>query len=442
MWSFNHVQMQCYAVMKLILKEFIKLRCRPENNVLCSYFIKTFLFWKLESTNLQFWNSSNFRECLKYLLVEFAKDIHDGVLRHYFFPRFNLLSVKLTPEAQAETLQILDVIIMSDIALFKDCKTLQNTWSKFLAFNGNFTSTKQDILRQSLLKKDSLLMKRVHRIQKLIYELRHTNVSTFIDSDISRISSLTCKTPIKSFVLSFLYFQKHLWMTTVISQRPENKDVFRLRKIVQKNTLSTDISTCKMWYALTLLLQKDYQSTLTSIDQILSNIPPFALYFSSNFRANDEAKGMYVEKFFDTESTTENRAKMSWLFDIVVGKDSAEFMPLGLQIELYFCDPKRGVVVSPFTFAYYLMFLCHHELRQYDQRDRSLRQLVDVTNSTEQCGGWPYHSYNITGHCLLLAGDTYRAQDMFDRSYQWTRRERVYHKYNSAKCYLQQFCGK
>ena len=28
-WSFNHVQMQCYALMKIILKEFIKVRCNP-----------------------------------------------------------------------------------------------------------------------------------------------------------------------------------------------------------------------------------------------------------------------------------------------------------------------------------------------------------------------------------------------------------------------------
>ena len=47
-WSFNHIQIQMYAVMKLILKEFIKPNCSAGNYVLCSYFIKTFLFWKFE----------------------------------------------------------------------------------------------------------------------------------------------------------------------------------------------------------------------------------------------------------------------------------------------------------------------------------------------------------------------------------------------------------
>ena len=64
-WSFNHIQMQCYAVMKIILKEFIKKRCSTQNQILCSYFIKTFLFWKCEETNLNFWCKHNFREMYK-----------------------------------------------------------------------------------------------------------------------------------------------------------------------------------------------------------------------------------------------------------------------------------------------------------------------------------------------------------------------------------------
>ena len=117
-WSFNHVQMQCYAVMKIILKEFIKTKCSPNNQVLCSYFIKTFLFWKFETTDTNFWQEDNFRECIMYSITEFAHCLHDGVLPHYFIPRFNLLSVKLTREAQRELLQLYDIVIQHDISIF------------------------------------------------------------------------------------------------------------------------------------------------------------------------------------------------------------------------------------------------------------------------------------------------------------------------------------
>ena len=35
-WSFNHTQLQCYAVMKLILKEFIKKKCRENTKMFCA----------------------------------------------------------------------------------------------------------------------------------------------------------------------------------------------------------------------------------------------------------------------------------------------------------------------------------------------------------------------------------------------------------------------
>ena len=136
-WSFNHVQIQCYAVMKIILKEFIKVRCSSPNYVLCSYFIKTFLFWKFEVTDTTFWRADNFFACISFLLVEFTKCIQDRKLPHYFFPSFNLLSVKLTREAQRELLPILETAIEHNIATLRECNTLRKVWSKFITTDGN-----------------------------------------------------------------------------------------------------------------------------------------------------------------------------------------------------------------------------------------------------------------------------------------------------------------
>ena len=72
-WSFNHIQMQCYAVLKLILKEFINLNCSPPCRVLCSYFIKTFLFWEYEETDQSYWRKENFRECIMRLMSDFCE---------------------------------------------------------------------------------------------------------------------------------------------------------------------------------------------------------------------------------------------------------------------------------------------------------------------------------------------------------------------------------
>ena len=156
--------MQCYAVMKIILREFIKVNCYPENQVLCSYFVKTFLFWKYENTELNFWCAGNFREYIKYLLFEFSKCIQEGVLRHYFIRRFNLLSVKLTRAAQTELLQLFDIIIQSDISILKECRTLCDIWLEFLHVDQDRINVLQNIKRRNFLRNDECAMKTIQKL--------------------------------------------------------------------------------------------------------------------------------------------------------------------------------------------------------------------------------------------------------------------------------------
>ena len=136
-WSFNHTQIQCYAVMKLILKEFIKVKSSEDSKgVLCSYFIKTFLFWQFEETDPSFWQNKNLRGCIMYLMREFSKCILEGVLLHYFIPSFNLLEVKLTRNAKEELLQLFDVVVQYDMAIMSQCPSLVDVWSCYLTIPG------------------------------------------------------------------------------------------------------------------------------------------------------------------------------------------------------------------------------------------------------------------------------------------------------------------
>ena len=120
-------------------------------------------------------------------------------------------------------------------------------------------------------------------------------------------------------------------------------------------------------------------------------------------------------------------------------KDVINNVPLAIQVELRFCEPVYGVLISQIICAYYRLFLCYHELRQNEIRDRALRLLMTVVDYPELCEMHMNHSFNIAGHCLLLAGQWCRARQMFMRSNRHTNKEenKVYKKYNSAQHYLQ-----
>ena len=420
-WSFNHAQMQCYAVMKIILKEFIKVRCSSHNQVLCSYFIKTFLFWIYETTQLNFWREDNLGECIKYLLVEFSKCIREGVLRHYFIPTFKLLSVKLTPAAKTELLSLFAIIIQSDVSILKECRTLQKVWSEFLQCRENRNNIKNRE-RENLLRNDECMFA---GLQYLRLKSCYTNRA------ISQVLARSCKTPLRTLALKQSIFHMHL-SSLMHTRGSGNKGVYHLCKVTQRDTCPFDISTCKLWCAILLFKTGDILSSLNIIIQMLSSIPPFVMYYEGFI--DPDAEQLYVGMFLDSDVTVIQRARTAWMLELIFTPNLTDVVPLAIQIELYFLCPGMVLQVSPFTCAYYLQFLCYHRMQMYDNRDRALQQLIEVVNNIAQ-NGIPWTPLNIAGHCLFLVGRKVQAREMFYRSYIYTQSD-GYEKWNSAMWYL------
>ena len=256
---------------------------------------------------------------------------------------------------------------------------------------------------------------------------------------INQILALPCKTCLKSLVMKEVFFKKHIREKNTLCQG--NKDVYGFVQIISHGKSSAfDISTCKIWYAITLLVKRDYTSTLGLVNHVLGSIPPYALYMSNIEDHEYTTERLYIDYFIKSEYTTMKRARKAWLFDLVVQKEHIKSMPLAIQIEVYFSEVNLYITtISPLICLYYLMFVCYHELHQYDNRNCALRQLVDVANNDTQCGTFWHNCYNIAGHCLLVAGEIDQARHMFLQSYQHTL-DRPYDKFNSALWYLQNFC--
>ena len=444
-WSFNHIQIQCYAVLKLILKEFINPNCSPSNRVLCSYFIKTFLFWEYEETNPSFWCKENFKECVMRVLSDFCECIRMRSLRHYFIPSFNLLSVKMTDQAQMELLRIFDIILQSDISIIKECKTLNETWVECLN-NEVGTTDVAGTVKRILLQKDMCMMGAIEDIQCAVLKLHlhnHNFAGLFmLTSQFNyhfRMQHTVNKTNLLLFAFKLMLIYSSILLTYSQLQRVGNKIVYPRHRFLQSNVSGIDLSTCKLWYAMLMTKFRDYTLSLRIINKVLSSISPFALYFNGINRCDvsDETIERYVDIFSSDDARVTERARRAWMFDLQIMSLHMDMVPAAIQVELIHCDKTQGVSLSPLVCAYYLMFLNYCGLRQYDNMNSALRQLIDVVNNPEQRGLHRWHSYNIAGHCLLSVGETEQAREMFIFSYQFTLQDLQYHRYNSAVYYLQ-----
>ena len=433
-WSFNHTQMQCYALMKIILKEFIKVKCNPQNQVLCSYFIKTFLFWKYETTEMNFWRADNLRECLRYLLVGFSACIREGILRHYFIPRFNLLSVKLTRAAQTELLQLFDVIIQSDTCILKECKTLTKIWSMFLQEKDNKNNVISRLRKTNMLRNDECMMKFIVEMfcNHSVVDNSHS-LSKAIQ--FGQRLALSNKTPLQALAFRKFFSEMHITGLRHLPQSSGNKGVYQILHTAQTDTGSFDISTCNLWCAILLYMKGEFSSALNIINQVLSDIPPFAMHHcdcKGSINETNESKQLYVDMYLDSDTSIVKRVRKAWTCQLHFTRDMADLVPLAIRIELYF--ENSCIWLSQFTIVYYLQFLCYHGMGQYLNRDRALQEINDSLENKVECS-CIRHSVNILGHCLLVTGRKYQAREIFLLN-AYLRSSR---KNNSAPWYLQNF---
>ena len=457
-WSFNHRQIQCYAFMKLILKEFIKIKSSEgTKGVLCSYFIKTFLFWQYEETDPTFWQSKNLRGCILFLLRKFSKCIRDGVLRHYFIPTFNLLEVKLTGVAKVELLQLYDVVIQFDMAIMSKCPSMVDVWSCFLRY---LDSNQSEIIKMQMQARyrfdhDIILLRSVNCFQNFInFGYQGGTISNIyatlspspfryeyiIPEIVNLLQKNLVKSPLATFVLRGLYCS--VFKLQVYFPQHEHISHYHLlgnsfRKV---NILGNDISSSRLWCATFLQQNEKYSAAIRVIDNVLSAIPPYALYYSKgNVISSDISKLLYRDTLLTGELNHIERAKQAWLFDIVFDVFCFNFVPGAIRIELIYLSQVRNFTVSPFTYAYYLKFLCYHGLGQYENRDNALRQLAGTVSEPplDRCSSEMHFSYNIVGHCFLMAGQIDMARLCFQTSiFCSSLMGGAYDEYNSAYHYL------
>lgn len=91
--SFNHNQYLCYGLLKLFLKHAINSNTQVKDS-LCSYFLKTSLFYCIEKENIV-WNQENLLDCFSSCLGRLITWIWDENSLNYFIKNNNKIEGKI-----------------------------------------------------------------------------------------------------------------------------------------------------------------------------------------------------------------------------------------------------------------------------------------------------------------------------------------------------------
>ena len=98
--SMNHCQFLTYGLLKIFIKEVIDKQSNETKKLLCSYHMKTLIFWVIQQNVVPLWCPQNllagFWVCFKLLL----KWVYEGVCPNFFVNQNNLFLSKVHGSAQ------------------------------------------------------------------------------------------------------------------------------------------------------------------------------------------------------------------------------------------------------------------------------------------------------------------------------------------------------
>ncbi|XP_052708611.1 uncharacterized protein LOC128183576 [Crassostrea angulata] len=124
--SMNHTQFLTYGLLKLFLKEVINNGLRVGDKLLCSYHIKTAVFWAIQQNALPHWHPNNllvgFWVCFKRLL----KWVYEGNCPNFFIPENNMFLNNIYGEAQRTLFTRLYRLYEKGIALLLHSRSIRS----------------------------------------------------------------------------------------------------------------------------------------------------------------------------------------------------------------------------------------------------------------------------------------------------------------------------
>ena len=167
LYSMNYTQILCYALLKLSLKNIID-RNDKMKGLLCSYFMKTAVFWLSEEISINTFQLQNLFHCYFLCLDKIITWVKYCYCPNYFIPEHNMFRGKINRSNSRLLLNILErlrngerevftvnTLFNSEVVLHESCANLELFIYKFI---GNYVEVEieQGYIKLSFIK--SLVM--------------------------------------------------------------------------------------------------------------------------------------------------------------------------------------------------------------------------------------------------------------------------------------------
>ena len=391
--ALNYTQILCYALLKLSLKNIID-RNDKVKGLLCSYFMKTAVFWLSEEISTNAFQLQNLFHCYFLCLDKIISWVKCCYCPNYFIPEHNMFRGKISRSNSRQLLNVLE--------------RLRNGERTFLSVNTFLNS--EAVLHESCIKLELFCYRVINNIMEVDLENGHAPLSCIKSLDMSESSSILsgiCK--YKYATTSQMIVQKLPFLTTNI----HNAQLIRsFHKYLHDGTKS-DAVTGWLLYASFYYVLGQYNTTLKIIDHVLSRCTPDMIMLNMINYTTDHIK-YYKQNTGCSNITLNEKMRLATIAHVWYVQQST-LIPHELKPEVqdYAFD------VPPVVMSHCLRFLCYHHLYNIVNRQQSLRDLYLTITERYFIGALTLsNSLTILGVCNEIVGDKDIAYYCYDSALQ------------------------
>ncbi|XP_063411519.1 uncharacterized protein LOC134694438 [Mytilus trossulus] len=394
-YSFNHTKFLCYGLLKILLKEILE-KGADLKGLLCSYFLKTLMFWMSEETYSNLWRPDNIIPCFMACLQRLLYCVRYSILLHYFIPENNFFQSRFNTSNKKKLETILTNLYGRGINCFAYSVTLRDYQSQYYKDNHpltqvNFT-TFELFIDLSNLKKMYLLYHCLHHSR-----------------------TVACKS------LFTLYLSKSCWFVTdtskhlFISYSAENKHQYSKYKYDLSHLLigvHSDAVTGWLILASFFYVRKKYVASIRLLNYALQKYTDEKIFTGSGFTKYELT---FIQKHVLNLMKTEKLYSVlrSLRIETLTFGPKSSIIPQELQLDV----TKKRTCYYPLPFAYFLGFLCNYHLQDIPSSRRYLQQLIlTKKNDSIHANLFKANTAIMCGVAHQLIGEAYFAKISFQEA--------------------------
>ena len=363
-FAMQHVQVLCYGLLKIVLKERIAPRLPSEDSI-CSYFLKTCMFWLIEETDndQQCWSKDNLFLCYNMCLDKLIEWVSKCFCPNYILPENNMFIGKVTSSNKDIILRVLQDVKQQGHNELERCTSL-GTYATETVYIPN---------EQREARLDFLVFRTLH-----VYPFDETDLV----KEAMRNLELELDQPLNQFAAGILVslrsslFQELAQMTDALESSKDNEQQRRQRKTYLLEGCRADRLT-----GLTLLASFHYTNgCYYSALEILSTVMQ-TLRGSSGVierrkhEYSNEEVNWYLDNFCGRGFSLEKKLQSATLRNIVL-LDKSAILPEEFQPEANCYRPLH--LVPLIVYAHALQYLCFSRTKNSGSASNTLEQMEDV----------------------------------------------------------------